>query len=151
MKKVKTGDKIIKKMWNSKDILISVEWLAPSKDGIWLNIAGTDGEGHKDIWTMRLSDVEVLEEQVSDEDRSCETCIYEELSENIEPCLHCVLGIGLRNVNYNWQPKEAKEKPKKLKYVCTACVGTKCIKKTIGVLPTNCKYPQANWKLKEVK
>ena len=47
--------------------------------------------------------------------------------------------------------KEAKEKPKKLKYVCTACVGTKCIKKTIGVLPTNCKYPQANWKLKEVK
>ena len=40
----------------------------------------------------------------------------------------------------------AEEKPKKLKYVCTACVGTKCKKKTIGVLPTNCKYPQANWK-----
>ena len=46
---------------------------------------------------------------------------------------------------------DSKKKPKKLKYVCTACVGTKCIKKTIGVLPTNCKYPQANWKLKEVK
>ena len=61
--------------------------------------------------------------------------------------LNQILSIARREANL----KEAKEKPKKLKYECTACVGTKCIKKTIGVLPTNCKYPQANWKLKEVK
>ena len=85
----------------------------------------------------------VAPEQVSDEERGCKTCRWEKVCTEAQK-IECMC-------DKNWRPKEAKEKPKKLKYVCTACVGTKCIKKTIGVLPTNCKYPQANWKLKEVK
>jgi hypothetical protein len=80
MKEVKIGDKITKKSWNNKDMFISVEWVAPSKDGTWLNFAGTDGEGHKDIWTIRLLDIEILDhngdklEKISDEEISCSNC-----------------------------------------------------------------------------
>ena len=57
---VKIGDKVTKKTWCNSDMFITVEWVAPSKDGIWLNFAGTDGEGHKDIWTMNIADLEIL-------------------------------------------------------------------------------------------
>lgn len=76
-------------------------------------------------------------EKVSDEEveKTCDSCVDSKLDIAYLPCRECMN-------RDKWQPKEAKEKPKKYKYVCKACGARNCKLKIYGtidsLLITNC-------------
>ena len=104
------------------------------------------------IGTISVSEKLLIDTELKDEVKNCNTCKYANKHYSSSPCSECEWKIG----NYSlWKPKLPDEKPKvekvkKYKYVCSSCFGVKCtcVMPSKGK-PIHCGYIDAKWKLKK--